>query len=70
MTKTQFTYVTYIATTAETLWKALLDGEFTRQYWGHENVSDWQPGIRMGASTSRCNTRRGHLGRGRGRFCP
>jgi uncharacterized protein YndB with AHSA1/START domain len=44
MAKTQFTYVIYIATTAETLWKALLDGEFTRQYWGHENVSDWQPG--------------------------
>ena len=44
MAKTKFTYVTYIATTAETLWKALLDGEFTRQYWGHENVSDWQPG--------------------------
>jgi uncharacterized protein YndB with AHSA1/START domain len=44
MAKTKFTYVTYIATTAETLWKALLDGEFTRQYWGHDNVSDWQPG--------------------------
>jgi uncharacterized protein YndB with AHSA1/START domain len=42
--KSKFTYVTYIATTAETLWKALLDGEFTRQYWGHENVSDWEPG--------------------------
>jgi len=44
MAKAKFTYVTYIATTPETLWKALLDGEFTRQYWGHENVSDWQPG--------------------------
>jgi uncharacterized protein YndB with AHSA1/START domain len=44
MAKSSFTYVTYIATTAEALWKALLDGEFTRQYWGHENVSDWQPG--------------------------
>ena len=44
MPKSKFTYVTYIATTAETLWKALLDGEFTRQYWGHENVSDWQEG--------------------------
>jgi uncharacterized protein YndB with AHSA1/START domain len=42
--KSKFTYVTYIATTAETLWKALLDGEFTRQYWDRENVSDWQPG--------------------------
>jgi uncharacterized protein YndB with AHSA1/START domain len=44
VSKSKFTYVTYIATTAETLWKALLDGEFTRQYWGKENVSDWQPG--------------------------
>ena len=44
MPKSKFTYVTYIATTAETLWKALLDGEFTRQYWGHENVSNWEPG--------------------------
>jgi uncharacterized protein YndB with AHSA1/START domain len=40
MPKPKFNYVTYIATTAETLWKALLDGEFTRQYWGDENVSD------------------------------
>ncbi|HJZ73532.1 MAG TPA: SRPBCC family protein [Vicinamibacterales bacterium] len=36
--------MTYIAASAETVWKALLDGEFTRQYWGHENVSDWTPG--------------------------
>jgi uncharacterized protein YndB with AHSA1/START domain len=33
-----------ITTQPETVWKALLDGEFTRQYWGHENVSDWKPG--------------------------
>ena len=44
MPKAKFTYETYIATTAETLWKALLDGEFTRQYWQRENVSDWQEG--------------------------
>jgi uncharacterized protein YndB with AHSA1/START domain len=37
-------YVIYIAAPAETVWKALLDGEFTRQYWEHENVSDWTPG--------------------------
>jgi len=42
--KSTFVYVTYIAAPAETVWKALLDGEFTRQYWGHENVSDWKPG--------------------------
>jgi uncharacterized protein YndB with AHSA1/START domain len=44
VTKSKFTYETYIAATAETLWKALLDGEFTRQYWQRENVSDWQEG--------------------------
>ena len=44
MAKSTFVYVTYIATAPETVWKALLDGEFTRQYWGHENVSDWRPG--------------------------
>src|SRR5262249_3497674 len=42
--RSRFVYVTYIAAPAETVWKALLDGEFTRQYWGHENVSDWTPG--------------------------
>jgi uncharacterized protein YndB with AHSA1/START domain len=42
--KSTFVYVTSIAAASETVWKALLDGEFTRQYWGHENVSDWTPG--------------------------
>lgn len=44
MARSKFVYVIYIATRPETVWKALLDGEFTRQYWGHENVSDWKPG--------------------------
>jgi uncharacterized protein YndB with AHSA1/START domain len=44
MAKSTFVYVTYIAAAPELVWKALLDGEFTRQYWGHENVSDWEPG--------------------------
>ena len=44
MPKSRFVYVIYIAATPETVWKALLDGEFTRQYWEHENVSDWVPG--------------------------
>jgi len=42
--KSTFTYEIYIASTPEKVWKALLDGEFTRQYWGMENVSDWRPG--------------------------
>lgn len=44
MTKSKFVYVTYISATPEQVWKALLDREFTRQYWDCENVSDWQPG--------------------------
>jgi uncharacterized protein YndB with AHSA1/START domain len=39
-----FVYEIYIAAPVETVWKALLDGEFTRQYWQHDNVSDWVPG--------------------------
>jgi uncharacterized protein YndB with AHSA1/START domain len=34
----------YIASTPGKVWQALLDGEMTRQYWGHENISDWTPG--------------------------
>ena len=33
MSKSRFVYVTYIRTTPEKLWEALLDPEFTRQYW-------------------------------------
>lgn len=44
MAKSNFVYVVYIRATAERIWKALLDGEFTRQYWAGENVSDWKIG--------------------------
>jgi uncharacterized protein YndB with AHSA1/START domain len=44
MARSTFVYVIYIATQPGRVWTALLDGEFTRQYWGHENVSDWKPG--------------------------
>ena len=44
MANEKFVYVTYIATSPEKVWKALLDGELTRQYWKHENLSDWKPG--------------------------
>jgi uncharacterized protein YndB with AHSA1/START domain len=46
MTKPDFVYVTYISTTPEKLWNALLDAKMTAQYWQHENVSDWKPGSR------------------------
>lgn len=34
MANSRFVYVTYIRTTPEKLWQALLEPEFTRQYWG------------------------------------
>ena len=40
----QFVYVTYISTSPEKLWNALIDAKMTRKYWQHENVSDWKPG--------------------------
>src|SRR3546814_4964680 len=42
--KPSFVYVTYIASTADNVWKALTDAQATAEYWGHSNVSDWQPG--------------------------
>lgn len=33
MAESSFVYVTYIRTTPEKLWTALIDPEFTRQYW-------------------------------------
>jgi uncharacterized protein YndB with AHSA1/START domain len=44
MNKSKFVYVTYISARPEQVWSALLEGEFTKQYWEHENVSDWKPG--------------------------
>ncbi|HWK25480.1 MAG TPA: metalloregulator ArsR/SmtB family transcription factor [Solirubrobacter sp.] len=39
-----YVYVTYIRATPEQVWHALTDAELTARYWGHANVSDWQPG--------------------------
>ncbi|MET7773121.1 metalloregulator ArsR/SmtB family transcription factor [Nocardia sp. NPDC005366] len=39
-----YIYVTYIQASAEQVWRALTDADLTAQYWGHANVSDWQPG--------------------------
>ncbi len=45
MASDRFIYVTYIRTTPEKLWEALLKPEFTRQYWfGITLVSDWKKG--------------------------
>lgn len=39
-----FIYTTYIRSTPDKVWAAITVPEFTRQYWAHENVSDWKPG--------------------------
>ena len=45
MSKPEFVYTTYIETTADKLWLALTDGDFTERYWfGHRVISDWKVG--------------------------
>ncbi|GHE78188.1 putative transcriptional regulator, ArsR family protein [Amycolatopsis deserti] len=44
MTVPDYVYVTYIRASAEQVWHALTDADLTARYWGHSNVSDWQPG--------------------------
>jgi uncharacterized protein YndB with AHSA1/START domain len=42
----EFVCTVYIAAPVERVWNALVDSDVTRQYWGHENRSDWKPGSR------------------------
>ena len=43
--KPSFVYVTYIAAPAEKVWRALTDGDFTRDYFfGRRMKSDWKVG--------------------------
>jgi len=45
MAISQFAYVTYIRTTPEKLWRALMEPDFTRQYWmGTTQECAWKPG--------------------------
>jgi uncharacterized protein YndB with AHSA1/START domain len=45
MSKPSYVYVTYIETSADKLWQALTDGDFTERFWfGHRIASDWKPG--------------------------
>ena len=53
MSQADFVYVTYIRTTPEEVWRALVDTDVTGRYWGDPakfvprvNVSDWKPGSR------------------------
>ncbi len=45
MADSRFVYVTYIRTTPEKLWQALIDPEFTRRYWMDTvQESEWKVG--------------------------
>ena len=49
MSKPEFVYTTYIETSADKLWHALTDGDFTERYWfGHRVTSDWKVGSLYG----------------------
>ena len=44
MDRPEFVYVTYISSTAEKVWNALVDPKTATKYWQHVNISDWKPG--------------------------
>jgi uncharacterized protein YndB with AHSA1/START domain len=45
MDNSRFVYVTYIRTTPEKLWQALIEPEFTRQFWAEcWQESEWKTG--------------------------
>ena len=45
MARSTFVYVTYIRTTPEKLWQALIDPEFTRRFWVETwQECEWKPG--------------------------
>ena len=45
MAESEFVYVTYIRTTPEKLWQALIDPEFTPKFWaGTHQECDWKVG--------------------------
>ena len=53
MKKPDYVYVTYIATTPQKAWQALVDTDMTKHWWvdpvagcARVNVSDWKPGSR------------------------
>jgi len=44
MDKSKFEYVSYISTTPDNVWNALIDPGITPKYWQQVNLSDWKPG--------------------------
>jgi DNA-binding transcriptional ArsR family regulator/uncharacterized protein YndB with AHSA1/START domain len=47
MDKPSFVYTTYIQTTPERLWEALVSPAFTERYWNAAFETDWAPGSEM-----------------------
>jgi DNA-binding transcriptional ArsR family regulator/uncharacterized protein YndB with AHSA1/START domain len=47
VSRTDFTYVSYISTTPQRLWQALTDPAFTGRYWGVTFQTDWRKGSPM-----------------------
>jgi DNA-binding transcriptional ArsR family regulator/uncharacterized protein YndB with AHSA1/START domain len=47
MHKPSFVYTTYIQTTPEQLWDALVNPAFTARYWNATFETDWSPGSQM-----------------------
>jgi uncharacterized protein YndB with AHSA1/START domain len=44
MKSNEFVYTIYVRTTPHKVWEAITNPAFTRQYWGHELISDWKKG--------------------------
>ncbi|MFM8607056.1 MAG: SRPBCC family protein [Hyphomicrobiales bacterium] len=44
MNDSELVYTLHIKSTPEKVWAAITTPEFTRQYWGHNNISDWNVG--------------------------
>lgn len=44
MSQPDFCYTTYIKSTPEKVWEAITTAEFTKQYAGHQYVSEWKEG--------------------------
>lgn len=44
--RTSFVYVTFISASPEKVFEAITSADISSRYWGHSNVSDWQPGSR------------------------
>lgn len=54
MDRPKFVYTTFIQTTPEKLWEALINPEFTRQYWwGSHLETDWQVGSKLQSISER-----------------